>query len=247
MGFDELVAAAERQPFSGWDFGWLAGRWRDASPGWDYRARVTPLVSEATALLDLDTGGGEFLASLAPLPPTTWATEAYRPNVPIARTRLEPLGARVAAVSSDGPLPFAEESFDLVIDRHGSFDADELRRVLRPAGRFVTQQVGGEHGIELNRLLGAALPEHVGWSPSAAVARLEAAGFSVTVRLEERPMARFLDVGAVVYYLRAIPWQVPEFSVERYRERLLRVHERIGAEGELAVPAHYFYVEATKK
>jgi len=33
----------------------------------------------------MGTGGGEFLASLAPLPMHTSATEAYPPNVEIAR------------------------------------------------------------------------------------------------------------------------------------------------------------------
>ncbi len=27
---------------------------------------------------------------------------------------------------------------------------------------------------------------------------------------------RFFDIVAIVYYLKAIPWQIPDFSVEQY-------------------------------
>jgi SAM-dependent methyltransferase len=244
--FERLVAEAEARPFVGWDFGWLKDRWSDPGPTWNYRARVLARLPAVGALLDLGTGGGEFLASLAPLPAVAWATEAYPPNVPVARARLAPLGVQVAAVSSDDSLPFPDESFDLVIDRHEAFDADEVRRVLRPGGRFITQQVGGDHGLELNRLLGASIPQYAGWSLDRAAAGLSNAGMRVVETLVERPAMVFRDVGALVYYLLAIPWQVPEFSVERYREELRQIHDRIEADGPLAVTTSFFYVEATK-
>jgi hypothetical protein len=28
---------------------------------------------------------------------------------------------------------------------------------------------------------------------------------------EEFPVSRFFDIGAIVYYLMAIPWQIPDF------------------------------------
>lgn len=50
----------------------------------------------------------------------------------------------------------------------------------------------------------------------------------------------------MVYYLRAVPWQIPDFTVEGYRERLVALHERMAREGGLHVAAHLFYIEACR-
>jgi hypothetical protein len=50
----------------------------------------------------------------------------------------------------------------------------------------------------------------------------------------------------VVYYLRAIPWQIEGFTVDGYREKLLALHEMIERAGGLWLASHRFYVEAVK-
>ena len=92
---DQFIREAEQASFSGWDFSCLRGRWQEDEPSWDYAGLVQQSLSHVTALLDLGTGGGEFLAGLAPLPALTCATEGYPPNLPLARRRLEPLGVQV--------------------------------------------------------------------------------------------------------------------------------------------------------
>ena len=81
-------------PFSGWDFSYLDGRMvEDLSVlTWDYRAAIEARLPHIHSLLDIDTGGGEVLASFKPLPADTCATESYAPNILVARRRLEPLG-----------------------------------------------------------------------------------------------------------------------------------------------------------
>lgn len=37
----------------------------------------------------------------------------------------------------------------------------------------------------------------------------------------------FFDVGAVVWILRRCVWRVPDFSVEKYREKLLELDEQM--------------------
>jgi SAM-dependent methyltransferase len=71
-------------------------------------------------------------------------------------------------------LPLADATFDLVINRHESFDAREVQRVLRPGGTFITQQVGAQDLIELNEALQdktrMAFPE---WKLSSVRRQLE--------------------------------------------------------------------------
>ncbi|MFD4999122.1 class I SAM-dependent methyltransferase [Streptomyces buecherae] len=247
MGYDELVAEGLTTPFEGWDFGVFRGRYEergDADLPWSYPGLVRERLPGAGALLDLGTGGGEVLASLAPLPARTAATEGFAPNVPVARERLEPLGIEVAEVGDDDQLPFAGASFDLVISRHESYDPHEIRRVLRPGGTFVTQQVGGGDLAEVNEALGAPAHGYADWDLRAATDQLTAAGFTVTWQDEARLPAAFHDIGALVLFLRITPWHVPDFSVERYAEPLRALHATMSAGQPLAAHCHRFALVA---
>jgi SAM-dependent methyltransferase len=245
--FEQFITEAQNQPFAGWDFAFLKGRWKEAALSWDYRSIVLEKLPGVTSLLDMGTGGGEFLSSLRPLPADTCATEAYPPNIPIARGRLEPLGIPVFAVESDDALPLEDARFELVINRHEAFSAREVYRILKPGGTFITQQVGGDDNRRINEALGDQTPApYAGWSLAKAAAELGAAGFAIVRQGEEYPETEFQDVGALVYYLKAIPWQVPDFSVERYHDQLRAIHERIQASGPLKVYSHRFWLEARK-
>src|SRR2546427_3932815 len=96
---DVLLDEAERQPFVGWDFSWLRGRLDSQPLPWDYTATVIEHARSSPDLLDLGTGGGEWLAELPYRPPRTVATEAWGPNVAIAGARLGPLGVDVVQVA----------------------------------------------------------------------------------------------------------------------------------------------------
>ena len=253
--FEELIAEAESETFAGWNFSYLEGRLIENPTPWDYRGIVSKLLPSVNTLVDLGTGGGEFLASLHPLPPHTFATEGYAPNVIVAKQRLEPLGVKViengcddnTSPTQEGTLPFNDGSIDLVIDRHESFVATEVFRVLRPHGLFVTQQVGDSNYPELNRALGSQkAPNEARWNLRKAIKQIKTAGFRVTDSREARMEARFLDVGAIVYYLKAIPWQVPSFSIQSNHDALKRLDDTIRKHGSFRVTFPRFLVQAAK-
>lgn len=245
--FERLIAEALQQGFSGWDFAYIDERWRMSPTSWDYRQRILGRLPRAISLLDMETGGGEFLASLEPLPPVTYATEGYPPNQLIARERLEPLGVQVVEVKSDQDLPFEDTQFDLVINRHGAFSAGEIYRVLRSGGLFITQQVGGRDNLRLNELLEADIaPDHAAWRLEAAARELESAGLQIVDQREEFPDTVVSDIGAVVYYLRGIPWQIADFEVDAYRPQLQALHGLIQEAGGLHLESHRFYIEAQR-
>ncbi|HZC93833.1 MAG TPA: SAM-dependent methyltransferase, partial [Mycobacterium sp.] len=58
--------------------------------------------------------------------------------------------------------------------------------------------------------------------------------------------AEFFDIGAVIYFLRKVIWTVPDFSVDRYRERLREMHDQIEANGPFVAHATRLLVEARK-
>ena len=237
------------RPFSGWDFSALHGRWDEEALPFDYPSIVKVAIAHSAALLDMDTGGGELLASLALLPPLTCATEGYPPNLPIARARLAPLGVTVLPIAEDdpGPLPFDDAAFDLVSNRHGYYDPREVWRILRPGGRFITQQVGGGNDNDLNHALGA--PENSTWDTwhlASARADLEVAGFTIARAGEVSLTQRFGDVGALAYHLTAIPWQIPDFTVGRYFPALQALQRRCEAGAKIASRQHRFLIVAER-
>jgi SAM-dependent methyltransferase len=246
--FERLISEALQHAFSGWDFSYTAGRWQEGIPTWDYAEIVRGYLKPDISLLDMDTGGGEILSSFMPLPLNTYATEKYLPNVPVARHRLEPLGVNVRQVFDNNHLPFEGDFFDLAINRHGSFSTQELHRILKPGGFFITQQVGAKNNFEINELL-QEHPEtkYAFWNLALATSKLAAAGFQIVVQREEFPETTIEDIGALVYYLKAVPWQITDFSVEKYRDPLAAIHNRIQESGNLKIRSHRFLIVAKKK
>ena len=256
-GFDELVAEALTAPFSGWDFSWLDRRsWTEPLP-WDYSARVAALARGARTMLDMGTGGGEELSRLPDRAPRTIATEAWPPNVPLAARRLLPLGIPViqnegAADNMDqdeandaGRLPFRDGSLDLICNRHESFLAVEVSRVLAPGGTFVTQQVDYHDNDDLAQILGFETPEEPESWIGLAERQVSEAGLAIEEAARGDQRVRFDDIAAVVFYLRAVSWSIPGYSLEQHRDRLRALHEDASA-WPVMTRGHRFLLVASK-
>lgn len=241
--YEDLIYDALRAPITGWDFSWLTGRIDRARLSWDYESLARDALRTATRVLDIDTGGGEVLASLAPLPAAI-ATEPYAPNVPIATARLSPLGVDVRPGRASA-LPVADGNVTLVLNRHGALDASETARVLAPRGVFLTQQVGSRNDLVFNDTLGVPPPANPdAHTLDSTVSQLEATGLVIDQAQEEYPVTRYFDVGAVVFQLRAVPWQVPGFNVIASAERLRGLDAHIRKTGSFAVTSHRFLIRA---
>ena len=236
----------EQEPFRGWDFSHLEGRFleEDDPPG-NYMSMAQELMTGSAAALDIGTGGGERLAQLGPLPARIAATEGYPPNFPESKKRLEPLGVDVVQASEGKSLPFPSSHFDLVLDRHASFDPQEVMRVLTPGGTFLTQQVGGDDLADLRAEFGVE-SQSDGWSLAIAKDQVKSVGLNVNYEDAWVGRARVKDIGALVYFLKAIPWIVPGFSVDRDLEILERLHASLEEGVSLEYMETRFILRATK-
>ena len=225
----------EACPFAGWDFSHLADRWIEESPPWSYETMVGQAMASAQSVLDLGTGGGERLLEYRDLfPEHVAATEGHAPNLRLARERLDPLGVEVheSQSSLNEILPFEDGSFDLVIDRHTGFNISEIERVLTPGGTFLTQQVDGNNLSDLSAAFDCQQP----WTFFTLDFCLQAlAETHLTLELAQQWQGKttFTDVGALVYYLKAVPWTVEGFSIDRHLPYLLKLQRRIEQEGAL--------------
>jgi SAM-dependent methyltransferase len=206
----------------GWDLAQLGPRISIDGPAWDFDAIVVDHARAVATMLDIDTGGGEWLASLEYRPAHTAATESWPPNLDVARERLEPLGITVAAADAvpdnvdpqDGvpPLPCESDAFGLVTGRHAAYVPREIARVVAPGGTFLTQQIGGDYG-DFHEALGRPRPPIPRrWTLALAAEQLEAAGFAVADGAEGEEMTTFADADALAWYLTTVPWTVGDFS-----------------------------------
>ncbi|MCJ8008415.1 class I SAM-dependent methyltransferase [Lederbergia wuyishanensis] len=244
--FEQLIES-HNQPFSGWDFSYVSSTGRiDSEPlSWSYGSKAMSLIKNSSSMLDMGTGGGEYLSMLRPFPQTVYATEAYKPNVPIAKNRLEPLGVKVVEIEDDNRLPFEDNFFDLIINKHESYSNHEIRRIIKDDGTFLTQQVGGSDCHDINDALDLPYNEEfINWNLANAASDLENNGFKILEKHEEFPIQRFFDVGALVYYLKAIPWQAPDFTIEKEKQKLYEIHQLIQEKGYFDVKQHRFFIKA---
>ena len=236
MDFDEQLAAGQAVPVDGWDFSWFEGHATEQRPSWGYSGLLTRALGHASASLDIETGGGEVysraLAAAVRRPALIEATESWPPNLAIARRNLDPLGGHVAQVGDDEPLPFPESTFDLVVSRLPEVTPwAEIARVLAPGGTFLSQQVVHGTNRELYEFMMG--PQHVDPVPGAERLRAgaEAAGLTVLDVREESLEVEFFDLESVVVFLRKVIWTVPDFSVDKYRDRLREMHDHIARHG----------------
>jgi SAM-dependent methyltransferase len=245
--FDDLVAEADAVSVAGWDFSWLDGRATEERPPWGYQRVMGERMARATVALDLQTGGGEVLAGVPKLAPTTVVTESWRPNVIRARENLGPRGVKVVADRGEPPFPFRDNTFDLVVSRHPVRAWwSEIARVLAPGGTYLSQEVGSASVFELIEFFLEPLPRD-SRDPAESRARAEAAGLEVVDLRTARLRMEFRDIGAVVYFLRKVIWMVPGFTVAQYRPRLRELHDKITEEGPFVAHSSRFLIEARKR
>ena len=161
--------------------------------------------------------------------------------------KADPAGIDLRECSDPAHLPFGDSSFDLVINRHGDFCPEELRRVLKPGGLFITQQVGDRNDLDLVRMVFPDTKEPTsGLHLSVQQSAFEQAGFEIVRAEEHFGRIRFYDIGAFVWFARIIEWEFPGFSVDSCFDRLLQMQAQLEEKGSIDGTTHRYLIIARK-
>jgi len=75
---------------------------------------------------------------------------------------------------------------------------------------------------------------------------LEAAGLTIINAKEWTGAITFTNVDAIVYYLKAIPWLVPGFSVATHLNHLLKLQSKLDEGQSLTFILKKYWLEAHK-
>lgn len=233
----------------GWDFSHINNRYEEEKDlPWNYYNVVKSYLSKEKRLLDIDTGGGEFLLSLNHPSKNLAATEGYSPNVKLCKTKLLPMGIDFKEADPKIHLPYANCSFDIVINRHGDYNEKEIKRVLKRKGIFITEQVGAENDLGLIELLFSKTPtlafpeQYLNISKNKFVKL----NFDILESQEAYRPIKFYDVGALVWYAHIIEWEFPNFSVKNNLENLLVAQEILNNKGVIQAQIHRYLLVVKK-
>ncbi len=250
MNFIQLkkyLKSEEAKAFRGWDFTYLNGRWDSEKLPWDYKQILLGYLQSSDKLLDMGTGGGEFLLSLNHPYELTSVTESYPPNIQLCEDNLSPLGIQVKQVFDDKSLPFSVDTFDIISNRHESFNAVEVNRILKDGGYFITQQVGGKNNNDLShKLLDNFNPQFSDHNLKHNRELLENLGFKILLEDESFTQIKFYDLGALVYFAKIIEWEFPGFSVDSCFNNLCKLHNELQDNGSIMGTEHRFIFVAQK-
>jgi len=241
----------EKALFEGWDFSYLKKRYSEGQPNWKYTSLAKKSIKKSNSVLDMATGGGEIFAEILSTfkPKKSVAIEGYKPNVSVAAKELHKFGVRVLYANETKKLPFKNSEFDLVLNRHGGINANstkEISRVLSSKGIFLTQQVEGKNLKDLMKEF-SVKPKWEFNTLTNVKKHLKKNGFEIVKAKEWKGKTTFKDVGALVYFLKAIPWIVDDFSVKKQIHILEKLHKRIERKGKLEFTARRFLIIAKKK
>ena len=244
----QYLLEEESKAFSGWDFSYLDGRWDDEELPWDYKIIVKRYLKPELNLLDMGTGGGEFLLTLNHPYNNTSVTEGYKPNYEICVNKLKPLGIKVYNYVGDEKLSLiSDNTYDIIINRHESYNEQEIYRILKPNGIFITQQVGAFNNKELSHFFDE---NHVDQFPELtlerSIKRLKNNDFNILFSDEYFPILKFYDLGAIAYFAKIIKWEFINFNVKDNIDKYLILQEELKKVGYIPSKEHRFIIVAKK-
>jgi len=197
---------------NGWDFSKVKCIVEGAK--WDFYCEVSIRCRKSDLLLDIGTGGGEQLLSIAEaalmlvgIDSSAWMVEAARANVEVSGKP----NVRVLPMDADD-LEFPGGFFNVISCRHSPFRATEAARVLRDGGVFLTQQVSEGDKSNLAQAFGrrqAAAED--GTLKKKYVTELREAGFH-EIRTFEYDAAEYYETAEDLIFLLKHAPIIPNFG-----------------------------------
>ncbi|MDJ0332872.1 class I SAM-dependent methyltransferase [Planococcus sp. S3-L1] len=201
---------------NGWDFSQIQVVVDE--PEWNFYDEVKKKSKKTDVLLDIGTGGGENVLTVASSVLFTVGIDLSHRMIKTAKENLEKSNipnVRVFQMSSEN-LQFPAGFFDIVLSRHAPFDAIEVANVLKTDGVFLTQQVSEADKLNIKTAFGRgqSFEEVDGTSKEKYVRELQKAGFSNVQAYEYNVMEYYRSPEDVIFLLQHTPI-IPNFGKEQ--------------------------------
>lgn len=198
---------------NGWDFSKI----RSKSEGvkWDFYHEVSRICKKSDVLLDIGTGGGEALLSIAEAALLLVGIDISAGMVNAANDNIKSSNisnVRIAQMDAD-KLDFPDEFFNVVSSRHAPFHAEEVARVLAEDGIFLTQQVSEDDKINIKQAFGRgqSFGTQDGTLKNMYITELREAGFHDVQTFDYNAMEWYQSYEDLIFLLKHTPI-IPNFG-----------------------------------
>jgi SAM-dependent methyltransferase len=206
---------------SGWDFSRMSTE-REPVP-WDFVDIVIRYLKPTDTVLDVGTGGGERLLSLAPhyrqavgIDPDPEMIQVARANgLNFSQVEFLEMGAE--------DLSLDHAMFDVVLTRHAPTYVPELDRVTKPGGLFICQGVGAHNMANIRQAFKTGSPTLYEELVRAQLKDLVARGWHIMVHGDYDVRYWVKDLPSLLFWFKAIAGanEVPaDFSVTRHQQTI---------------------------
>lgn len=208
---------------NGWDF----SKVKCVSEGikWDLYHEVTKACRKSDILLDIGTGGGEAILSIAESALLLVGIDQSTGMIETATHNLAKSGIpNVRFLKMDAEeLEFPREFFNVVSCRHSAFVAKEIAEVLVKGGTFLTQQVSENDKSNLKEAFGRgqALGTKAGTLKERYMTELREAGFSNIQSYEFNVTEYYQTAEDLIFLLSHTPI-IPDFGRTEADFRILQ-------------------------
>jgi ubiquinone/menaquinone biosynthesis C-methylase UbiE len=217
----------ENGKLEGWDFSQINTSY-DPIP-WDYTSIVRSYLRPTDKVLDIGTGGGEIFLSFASYLREGIGVDHNPTMIETAKRNQANLAYRnIEFVEMDGgSLQFEANEFDMVILRHLRVYVDEIARVLRPGGYFITQLVGKRSSKNILEAFGWTAdsfgPDW--WQSVGELVQPFQNGDCHIVALGEYDVKYwFKDIPSLMFWMMSVPWP-EEIELEKHWQNINRILE----------------------
>lgn len=201
----------------GKDNGWDFSKVKCTSEGdlWDFYEEVSRKCKKTDLLMDIGTGGGEAVISLAEAVLLVVGIDRSEVMIETAQANMRKSGkSNVRMLHMDAEkLDFPEHFFNLVTSRHAPFDSKEVAKVLVDGGLFLTQQVSEDDKINLKQAFGRGQSFDIptGTLQNTYISELHAAGFKDIQVFEYNATEYYHSYEDLVFLLKHTPI-IPNFG-----------------------------------
>ncbi|MBA2937421.1 class I SAM-dependent methyltransferase [Paenibacillus sp. CGMCC 1.16610] len=208
---------------NGWDFSKL----RTTSEGeqWDFLHEVTLKCNKSSFLLDIGTGGGEALISIADAALLLVGIDRSEGMIESATENLKKSNKgniRFLQMEAED-IAFPMSFFNVVSCRHSEFYANEISKVLANDGIFLTQQVSEGDKLNIKQAFGRGqgFGTNDGILKEKYLTELAEAGFTDIQSFEYDASQYFQSYEDLVFFLKFTP-VIPSFGQTDYDFEILQ-------------------------
>ncbi len=204
---------------NGWDFSKISVYTEGVK--WDYQQEILKRAHPTDLLLDIGSGGGENLVTLA-------ASLAFIVGIDqsgemIKTAQKNSIQANFKNIQfcqmSSGFLQFPHEFFDIVTCRHAPFHPEEVAKVLKKGGYFITQQVSEADKLNIKQAFHHQHKEINGRLQARYINELKHAGFSIVRSDEYNATEYYQSPEDLLFLLKHTPI-VPHFAEEKHHFKI---------------------------